>query len=106
MEREKLVADYMNLIVASNLNGAATCSDWTDIVNEYFVKDSDSAEESDGESVEDNQDRDDDKPTVTVDVVQAVEESHSVVIQDCPDAELLKVAQFRFVLVLNSVVYC
>lgn len=99
MEREKLVADCLNLIVASNLNGAATCSDWTDIVNEYFVQDSDREDESDTESMDDAQTTvDDDFPTVTVDVVQAVEKSHAVVIEDCPDAERLKVEQFRFVL--------
>lgn len=98
MDREKLVADCMNLIVASNLKGAATSSDWMATVNEYFVQSSDSEDESDNESVDEfDQIANDDNPTVLVDVVQAVEKSHSVVIHDCPDVERLKVEQFRYV---------
>ena len=95
MDREKLVADCMNLITASNLTGAATSSDWSNIVNDYFVQSSDS--ESDSESDGDFLDADDDSPTFVVDVVRAVEASRSVVVQDCPDIERAKVEQFRYV---------
>ena len=102
MDREKVVAEYLNLITTANLNGAATPNEWSSTVHDYFMQcsDCDSSEDTSECSCDDEIDdklKVSESPAVVIDVVKAWEANSDFVIQDCPDVEKAKVDKFRFV---------